>query len=85
MLGYGILCPGHFSSEFDRVSCAKENEKCVSAKKIAKYTLNSVLKRKTKLIPGIQNKILYFLRNIIPEGIFTSIIYHIQKNKKANN
>lgn len=85
MLGYGLLCPGHFFSEFDKVSCARENNKCISAKEIAKYTLKGVLKRKTKLIPGIQNKMLYVLRNIIPEGIFTSINYRIQKNKKANN
>lgn len=80
----GILCPGHFKSEFDNVSGGKENKKCVSANKIAKYAINSMLKQKTKMIPGIFNKVLYFFNNIIPEEIFTDINYYVQKGKKID-
>lgn len=77
----GVLCPGPIDTEFNFVAGGNFATRASSPYEIAKYTVKKVLKGKTKIFPKFADKMLYCLRNIIPEGVFVNINSNIQKSK----
>lgn len=71
-----VLCPGKTQSSFD--SNAKVNlnynTKRASSSKVVAYALSQLLKKKTLIIPGLNNKIKYYIFKYLPEFITNSII-----------
>ncbi len=77
----GVLCPGPVQSEFNKIAGGKFTKKVLSSEKVAKYTVKMILNGKTKIIPGLSNKVLYTFSRIMPERILSKINLKIQKSK----
>ena len=53
-----------------------------SSEKVAKYSINKLLKNKEIIVPGIINKFVYVLNKIIPNRISRYIVYMSQNGKR---
>lgn len=77
----GVLCPGPVKTEFDKVANVKFSIKGMDSRYVAKYAVDSMLKGKLIIIPGITMKIGLFLRRFCPEKALLKASYNIQKRK----
>ena len=53
-----------------------------SSEKVAKYSINKLLKNKEIIVPGIINKFVYILNKIVPNRILRYIVYMSQNGKR---
>lgn len=76
------LCPGPVATNFNRVAGVKFSVKPLSAKYVAKYGIDKMLKGKLVIIPGFKMKCARFFGRFIPDKVLMKITYRIQKKKK---
>lgn len=76
------LCPGPVATNFNRVAGVKFSVKSLSAKYVAKYGIDKMLKGKLVIIPGFKMKCARFFGRFIPDKVLMKITYRIQKKKK---
>ncbi len=76
-----VLCPGPVDTNFNNNLNIKYSVKPISAKYVAKYSIEKLFKKKQVIIPGIKNKLAVFFSKILPESILSSVIYNIQAKK----
>jgi short-subunit dehydrogenase len=81
------LCPGPVKTGFQDAADLNESKlfstlKPVSAKKVAKYGYDSMIKGRTVAIEGFLNKILVTSNRITPRFISTKIVRLLQNKKK---
>ena len=76
------LCPGPIDTNFNKELNIKFVIKSLSAKYVAKYTIDNCLKGKTIIIPGFKNKIARIFTKLLPLNILLDINYNIQKKKE---
>ena len=84
------LCPGITKTGFQKVVSQNTVENTItfnmaSAKAVAKYGYNAMMKGKTIAIPGKLNKLLANLPRFIPRNKVTSIIKKIQEKNRTKH
>lgn len=79
----GVLYPGPVETEFNEKSGVKFTTKAISSEKIARIIIKNVKKRKTKIIPGISNKLLLLFVRVFPEKVVTYFNAKMQLSKKS--
>ena len=75
------LCPGPVDTEFNNVAGAKFNLSSLSAKKVAKYAIKKMFKKKRVIVPGFTIKLSVFAARIIPSFLMAKITHKMQKKK----
>jgi len=80
------LCPGPVETEFNKVAHGSFNTKSASAKYVAKYGVDKMLKGKLIIIPTLKMKLGVFFNKFLPYKLQLKINYNIQnaKIKKQN-
>ena len=53
-----------------------------NSEKVAKYSINKLLKNKEIIVPGAINKFVYFLNKILPNRILRYVVYMSQNGKR---
>lgn len=76
------LCPGPVATNFNNVAGVKFSVKPLSAKYVAKYGIDKMLKGRLVIIPGFKMKCARFFGRFLPDKILLKITYRIQKRKK---
>ena len=85
-----VLCPGPTRTCFQEV-VSKDSSKnkikfnMASAKSVARYGYEAMIKGKTIAIPGMFNKFLAFLPRIFPRTIAANIVRKIQLTNRITN
>lgn len=77
----GALCPGPVNTEFNDVAHVKFGIKAFESKDVVKYAIDKMFKKKTIIIPGINNKLLVFFGRIAPRKLALKILYKVQRKK----
>ena len=77
------LCPGPVETEFNKVAHGSFNTKSASAKYVAKYGIDKMLKGKLIIIPTLKMKLGVFFNKFLPYKLQLKINYNIQ-NAKIN-
>lgn len=75
------LCPGPVDTNFNNVAGVKFAVKPLSAKYVAKYGIDKMLKGKLVIIPGFKMKCAKFFGRFVSDKMLMRFIYRIQKNK----
>ena len=75
------LCPGPVDTNFNKVADVKFSVKPLSAKYVAKYGIDKLLKKKMLIIPGFKMKLSKFFGRFISDKMMMKIIYRIQRRK----
>lgn len=77
------ICPGPVSTDFQNKAGIKKSEKTkgymMSSKKVAELGYRDFKKGKLIIIPGIKNKVLVFLNNLLPRWTTRKIILRMNK------
>lgn len=76
------LCPGPVATNFNRVAGVKFSVKPLSAKHVAKYGIDQMLKGKLVIIPGFKMKCARFFGRFLSDKALMKITYRIQKKKQ---
>lgn len=76
------LCPGPVATNFNRVAGVKFSVKPLSAKYVAKYGIDQMLKGKLVIIPGFKMKCARFFGRFLSDKALMKITYRIQKKKQ---
>lgn len=79
------LCPGPVDTEFNKVAHGSFNTKSATAKYVARYGINKMLKGKLIIIPTVKMKVAVFFNKLLPQKIQLKINYHIQNAKVKNH
>lgn len=77
----GALCPGPVNTEFNEVANGKISLKSLESDYVAKYAIDKMFKRKTIIIPGMDNKLLVTFGKLLPRKWILKILYRIQGKK----
>lgn len=77
----GTLCPGTVDTEFNSVAGVGTGVLAADSKKVAKYAINKMFKRKQIIIPGIKFKCAVFFSRFLPDAMLAKITYKFQKKK----
>lgn len=75
------LCPGPVETEFNKVAHGSFKTKSASAKYVAKYGIDKMLKGKLIIIPTLKMKLGVFLNKFLPYTLQLKINYNIQNAK----
>lgn len=75
------LCPGPVETEFNKVAHGSFNTKSASAKYVAKYGIDKMLKGKLIIIPTLKMKLGVFFNKFLPYKLQLKINYNIQNSK----
>ena len=76
------LCPGPVHTNFNNVAGVKFNLKSLSAKDVARYGINSMLKdKKLIIVPGFTTKMGVFFSRLLSTKTLLKITYNIQEKK----
>ncbi len=84
-----VLCPGPVRTEFEQVAkvnfgTGKEKGRNLiigDKKKVSSYAIESMLKGKHIIVPGLLMKIAVFFRRILSEKTLCKLLYFIQSKK----
>lgn len=77
-----LLCPGPVNTNFNNVAGVKFNLYSLSSEKVAKYTVEKMLKNKFMIVPGVGIKILRVISKISPNNITSKVVYLMQERKR---
>jgi len=80
------LCPGPTHTEFGQVANYQhhdgiQNKVAMASLPVVKMSIKALQRNKGIAVPGLTNKILKSLLNVIPKGISTKVISRIQKQR----
>lgn len=78
----GCVCPGPISTNFDKTANSKFNIKYQTSEEVVKYSIKKMFKNKLIIVPGLQNKLLRFVSNLIPVKLKLKIAIKFQKKRK---
>ena len=81
----GCLCPGPVKTNFDEVAGVSFSLKGMDRKKVAKYAVKEMFKRKQIIIPGFKIKCGYKATKIFSNRMVAESIFKGQKKKLGNN
>ena len=81
-VGISTLCAGAVDTNFNSDLGISFFIPPSSSEKVAKYSINKLLKNKEIIVPGIINKFVYVLNKIIPNRISRYIVYMSQNGKR---
>ncbi|MBE6140591.1 MAG: SDR family oxidoreductase [Firmicutes bacterium] len=77
------LCPGPVNTNFNKVAHGDFVMKGASAKEVARYGIDKLLKRKMLIIPKFSMKSILFLIRFVPYRLQLMITYKIQYQKEV--
>ena len=78
-----VLCPGPVKTNFNNVAGVKFNVGQLESKYVAKYAIDSMLKKnKLVIVPGFTVKMGMFFSRFLPIKRLLKITYNIQRRKK---
>ncbi len=75
------LCPGPVDTNFNNVAGVKFSVKPLDSKKVARYAIDKLLKKKLIIVPGIKMKLATFGTRFLSTKRLAKIIYKVQKKK----
>jgi len=75
------LCPAPTGTGFFDRANVKFNTKIADTRKVARYGIDKMLKKKFIILPGIFPKLTRFLCKIIPDRIIGKITFNIKKRR----
>ena len=78
-----VLCPGPVNTNFNNIAGVKFSLPSFTSERVAKYTINKMLKNKFLIIPGLTIKLTAFASKIIPSVILSKFVYISQKRKEV--
>lgn len=79
----GAFCPGPVGTEFDEKAGVHFSPASMSSAKAARYAIDSMFRRKTVIIPGLQMKLAHFAIRLLPDSTAVQICYHMQHRKEG--
>lgn len=77
----GCLCPGPVNTEFNDVADVTFALKGLDSKKVVKYTLKKMYKKKAVIVPSFRVKLLIFFRRYLTNNTLAKIISKQQRKK----
>lgn len=69
-----VLCPGPVDTDFQRVANVKFTMPPASAKTVAKYAVDKMLKGKFEIIPTLSMKFSHFFSHLIPKKLMSKML-----------
>lgn len=78
-----VLCPGPVDTNFNNRANVKFNVKSMSAKKVARYAINKMFKKKLIIVPGFGVKLGLFFMKFVPTKLLLRLTYKFQVLKKT--
>jgi len=75
------LCPGPVATNFNKIAKVNFAMKPLSSKKVAKYAVDQMFKRKLLIIPGFKMKLVHFLADAVSLKTIIKINYKNQSEK----
>lgn len=81
-INVSVLCPGKTDTKFDINANAPINiySRKSSPESVVNYTLKKIEKGKILIIPGIRNKLKYYLFKLLPDLLTIKILIMLNKN-----
>lgn len=76
------LCPGPVSTGFNKRAGVKFGLAPMKSKRVAKYAIDKMFKRKMVILPGITAKLSATFCNVVPARIMLWACYNIQRKKE---
>ena len=76
------LCPGPIETPFLDRANVRFKTKTMTAKEVAKYAVDNMLKGKYMILPGASNKIIRVLSKIVPDKIIGKIVYNSEEARR---
>lgn len=76
------LCPGPIETPFLDRANVRFKTNAMTAKEVAKYAVDNMLKGKYMILPGGNNKMIRILSKIVPDKIIGKIVYHSEEARK---
>lgn len=76
-----VLCPGPVDTGFNKRANVRFNLNSLSAKYVARYAIDKMLKNKLIIIPGFSVRMGIFFSRFLPTKLLLRISYNIQKRK----
>ena len=77
------FCPGPVDTNFNKVAGVKFNISSISARKAARYAIDSMIKgKKVVIVPGFKIKMGLFFSRFVSIKKMLKITYNIQRRKK---
>lgn len=78
-----VLCPGPVTTNFNKVAGVKFNISSLSARNVARYAIDSIIKNnKLVIVPGFKVKMGVFFSRFVSRKRLLKITYNIQRRKK---
>jgi len=78
------LCPGPVDTNFNKVAGVHFSVKPLSKEYVAKYAIDSMLRKKTVIIPGFKMKCAKFFSRFASNHFVMKFVYKIQKKKSRD-
>ena len=75
------LCPGPVDTNFNKTAGVEFSVKPLTSEEVAKYAIDSMLKKKVVIVPGLKMKLALFFRRFTTRSLMRKITYNIQKSK----
>ena len=75
------LCPGPVDTNFNKTAGVEFSVKPLTSEEVAKYAIDSMLKKKVVIVPGLKMKLALFFRRFATRSLMRKITYNIQKSK----
>ena len=76
------LCPGPIETPFLERANVKFKTKTMTAKDVAKYAIDNMLKGKYMILPGGNNKMIRALSKIVPDKLIGKIVYNSEEARR---
>ena len=77
-----VLCPGPVDTEFNSVAGTEFSVRGITATKAAQCAIDGMFKRKLKIIPALNVKLLVFSSRFTPDKLMLRLVYKFQKKKE---
>lgn len=86
------LCPGFTRTDFHKkldinIKSIKETGiiRWMSAEEVVEYSLRNLRKGKVICVPGLRNKVLWFLSSVLPRPIYYKLVSRVGERKQVLN
>ena len=78
-----VLCPGPVDTNFNDRANVNFKVKSMDSRRVARYAIDNMFKKKLIIIPGISVKLGIFFMRFIPTKLLLRITYRFQERKKT--
>ena len=78
-----VLCPGPVDTNFNNRANVNFKVKSMDAKRVARYAIDKMFKKKLIIVPGLSVKLGLFFMRFAPTKMLLKMTYTFQEKKKT--